>query len=271
LLCAHHAVEAFAVTQRLTIATWNVNSLRVRLPQLTEWLADAQPQVLALQETKLQDSEFPCAALEQLGFQLAYSGQRTYNGVALLAREPISDVVTDIPGFEDPQRRVLAATVGGYRVINLYVPNGQAVGAEKFAYKLRWLEALRAWLAHEAAANPRLIVLGDFNIAPEDRDVHDPAAWAGQNLVSEPERTALRGLLADGLVDAFRHFDQAPQSFTWWDYRQGGFRRNHGLRIDLILVHKSIAGELAACRIDVEPRRAPRPSDHTPVVAVLES
>jgi exodeoxyribonuclease-3 len=249
------------------IATWNVNSLRVRGEQLMEWLRSAQPDVVALQETKMQDPDFPHPEFTAAGYHSVFSGQKTYNGVALLSRLPMTDFVRDIPDFDDPPRRVLAANIGGYRVINLYVPNGQAPGSEKFAYKLRWLEALHRWLQKEVAAHPRLVVLGDFNIAPEDRDVHDPAAWVGSVHVSPEERAALRGILELGLVDAFRHFEQPEKSFSWWDYRQGAFRRNNGLRIDLILVHRELLPKLGACHIDVEPRRAERASDHTPVVA----
>jgi exodeoxyribonuclease-3 len=254
-----------------TIATWNVNSLRVRGAQLLQWLADARPDVVALQETKMQDPDFPHPEFTAAGYHSVFSGQKTYNGVALLSRAPMTDFIRDIPDFDDPPRRVLAATIdtplGRYRVINLYVPNGQAPGSEKFAYKLKWLEALREWLRKEAAAHPGLIVLGDFNVAPEDRDVHDPAAWVGCVHVSPEERAALRGIMDLGLADAFRQFDQPEKSFSWWDYRQGGFRRNNGLRIDLILVHRELLPSLGACRIDVEPRRAERASDHTPVIA----
>ncbi len=253
-----------------TIATWNVNSLRVRLPQLTEWLAGQPVHTIALQETKLEDHAFPRAELEALGYQVAFSGQRTYNGVAILARGPIADLVTDIPGFEDPQRRVLAATIDGVRVIDLYVPNGQSVGSDKYEYKLRWLDALRGWLPQELARHPRLVVLGDFNIAPDDRDVHDPAAWAGSVLVSEPERDALRALAALGLEDSFRLFEQPAASYSWWDYRQGAFRRNNGLRIDLLLVSKALAGCCTRSAIDREPRRAERPSDHAPAFATFD-
>lgn len=253
------------------IATWNVNSLRVRLPQLTEWLAGHPVHTLALQETKLPDADFPRAAIEALGYHVAYSGQPTYNGVAVLSREPLADVVTDIPGFDDPPRRVLAATIaGGVRVINLYVPNGQSVGSEKYAYKLRWLAALAPWLAAELAAHPSVVVLGDFNVAPEDRDVHDPAAWAGSVLVSEPERAALQALIDLGLLDTFRLFEQPPATFSWWDYRQGAFRRNAGLRIDLVLASRALAAACRACDIDREPRRAERPSDHAPVIATFD-
>jgi exodeoxyribonuclease III len=249
------------------IATWNVNSLRVRLPQLLEWLARTPLDVLAMQETKLTDGDFPAADFEALGYQAVASGQKTYNGVALLSRSPCAALVTDIPGFADPARRVLAATTGGVRVINLYVPNGQTVDSDKYRYKLRWLEALAAWLRAELAQHERLVVLGDFNIAPEDRDVHDPAVWAGSVHVSEPERRALRGLLELGLVDVFRRFEQPERSYSWWDYRMLAFRRNHGLRIDLLLANTRFASDCTACVIDREPRRAERPSDHTPVIA----
>ena len=251
----------------MLIATWNVNSLRVRLPHLKDWLAANPVDVLALQETKLPDPDFPRAELEGLGLQVAFSGQRTYNGVALLARQALEDVVAGIPGFEDEQKRVLAATVGGVRVIDVYVPNGQAVGSEKYEYKLRWFEALRGYVAAELERHPRLLVLGDYNIAPEDRDVHDPKAWEGSVHVSEPERAALRTLLAAGLEDCFRRFEQPEKSYSWWDYRMMAFRRNAGLRIDLILASSALARSCAACHIDKAPRRLERPSDHAPVVA----
>jgi len=252
------------------IATWNVNSLRVRLPQLLAWL-DANPMdVLAMQETKLTDADFPAEAFTALGYQVLYSGQKTYNGVALLSRSACEAVVTDLPGLEDPARRVLAASTAGLRVVNLYVPNGQAVDSDKYHYKLRWLAALEEWLRSELAQHQRLIVLGDFNIAPEDRDVHDPAAWAGAVHVSEPERAALRGLLGLGLTDVFRRFDQPPETYSWWDYRMGAFRRNMGLRIDLLLTSTALAEACSACVIDRSPRKAERPSDHAPVVAQFQ-
>ena len=251
----------------MRIATWNVNSLRVRMPHLKDWLAANPVEVVALQETKLADPDFPRAELEALGLHVAFSGQRTYNGVALLARDELGDVVAGIPGFEDEQKRVLAATIGGVRVIDVYVPNGQAVGSDKYEYKLRWLAALRDYVAAELARHPRLVVLGDYNVAPEDRDVHDPKAWEGQVLASEPERAALRALLATGLEDCFRRFEQPDKSFSWWDYRMMAFRRNAGLRIDLILASAALAQACAECRIDKEPRRLERPSDHAPVVA----
>ncbi len=251
----------------ITIATWNVNSLRVRLPQLATWVADSKPDVIALQETKLPDSDFPSAEIEALGYHCAYSGQRTYNGVAVLSRESIEVIATGIPGFDDEQKRVLAVRTAGLVIVDLYVPNGQEPGSDKYAYKLRWLEALQQWLESLLKVEKHLVVLGDFNIAPEDRDVHDPAAWVGHVHVSEPERNAYCQLLQAGFVDVFRQFDQPEKSYSWWDYRAAGFRRNAGLRIDLILASSSLATQCVAARIDKEPRRADRPSDHTPVLA----
>lgn len=249
----------------MRIASWNVNSLKVRLPHVEDYLRDSDTDVLALQETKLQDPDFPTAALAELGYRAAFSGQKTYNGVAVLARSEPSDVVTDIPGLDDPQRRVLAATVDGVRVVNLYVPNGQSVGSEKYAYKLDWLAALREWLAVEIREHRDLVVLGDFNIAPDDRDVHDPEKWAGEVHVSEPERAALQELLALGLTDSFRRFEDAAGRFSWWDYRRAAFRRDAGLRIDLVLLSESLMARCSSAGIDVEPRTRERPSDHTPV------
>ncbi len=254
----------------MKLATWNVNSLGVRLPHVSAWLDARAPDLLAVQETKLVDAKFPTAELQALGYHSAYSGQKTYNGVAVIARQSVKALETGIPGFPDEQRRVLAVQYGDLKVINLYVPNGQSVGSEKFAYKLAWLAALRDWLAREQRKHGRLIVLGDFNIAPEDRDVYDPAAWAGQVHVSEPERRALAGLHELGLVDVFRRFEQPADAYSWWDYRAGAFRRGHGLRIDLILASSSIAEHCVACEVDREPRRAERPSDHAPVLATFD-
>ena len=251
----------------LKIATWNVNSLNVRLPQVLDWLRDRQPDILALQETKLTDPDFPTLDIAEAGYQSTFAGQKTYNGVAILSRLPAGEIVTDIPGTTDPQRRVLGATIGDVRVLNLYVPNGQAVGSDKFAYKLAWLDRLAAWLETQLARHPRLVVLGDFNIAPDDRDVHDPEAWAGQVLCSEPERAAFRRLLDLGLTDTFRLFPQEDQAFSWWDYRAAAFRRNLGLRIDHILASPALAAACTACRVDKAPRSWDRPSDHAPVVA----
>jgi exodeoxyribonuclease III len=252
------------------IATWNVNSLRVRLPQLLEWLGACAPDVVALQETKLVDDAFPASELLSVGYHSACAGQKTYNGVAILARTEPGSVIRDIPGYDDPQRRVLAATVGGVRVIDLYVPNGQSVGSDKFLYKLGWLRAVRHWLRLELAAHERLLVLGDFNIAPEDRDVHDPAAWVGSVHVSAEEREALQAMLSLGLIDVFRKFEQPPRSYSWWDYRAGAFQRNNGLRIDLLLASTPLAERCRACTIDREPRRVERASDHTPVIGTFD-
>ncbi len=250
----------------MKIASWNVNSLRARLPHLEEWLKVAQPDVVALQEIKVEDEKFPRAEIEALGYRYVASGQRTYNGVAILARgdEPL-DPVRDVPGFDDPQRRVLAATVGDVRIVNLYVVNGQAVGTDKYDYKLRWCEAVRGFLADELARHPKLVVLGDFNVAPDDRDVHDPEAWREQVLCSTPERNALAGLMALGLHDSFRMFEESAGHFTWWDYRMGRFRRNHGLRIDLILVSDALRARCRAAGIDRDPRTWDKASDHAPV------
>ena len=255
----------------MRIASWNVNSLKVRLPQVLEWLQAHQPDVLGLQETKLVDANFPLDAFRELGYHASFSGQPTYNGVALLSRSPQDDVVTDLDGLDDHQRRVLGATVDGVRIFNLYVPNGQAVGTDKYAYKLDWLEKLHAHLGAELARYPRCAVMGDFNIAPDDRDVHDPAEWAGKVLCSEPERAALEKILALGFADTFRLFEQPEGIFSWWDYRAAGFRRNRGLRIDLVLASTEFARCCTHSGVDVEPRRNERPSDHAPVVAVFDA
>ncbi|HVN42768.1 MAG TPA: exodeoxyribonuclease III [Steroidobacteraceae bacterium] len=254
----------------MRIATWNVNSLRVRLPHLRDWLAANPVDIIALQETKLPDEDFPRADIEALGLHAVFSGQRTYNGVAILSREPSASVTSGIPGFQDEQRRVLAATIAGLRVIDVYVPNGQTVGSDKYEYKLRWLEALRGYVREELQRHERLCVLGDFNIAPEDRDVHDPKAWEGSVHVSPAERAAWQALLSAGLTDCFRLFEQPEKSFSWWDYRMMGFRRNAGLRIDLIAASGALARKCAACLIDKAPRKLERPSDHAPVVATFD-
>lgn len=253
----------------MKLATWNVNSLKVRLPQVLEWVAQQRPDLLCLQETKLEDAAFPRVDFEAAGYRVLNSGQKTYNGVAIVSLAAPENPLTAIPGFEDSQKRVLAATVGGVRIINAYVPNGEAVGSDKYRYKLRWLAAFREWLKEELARHPRLAVAGDFNVAPEARDVHDPQAREGRVLFSEPEREAFRSLLALGLKDAFRLFPQPEHSFTWWDYRMNAFRREMGLRIDHILLSEELAKACVACTIDVAPRRAARPSDHAPVIAEL--
>lgn len=251
----------------MRIATWNVNSLKVRLEQVQGWLAEHQPDVLCLQETKTEDANFPVNEIQQAGYQVIYSGQKTYNGVAIISKQVATEVQYGIPGFADEQKRVLAATIGDVRVVCVYIPNGQSLDSDKFQYKLGWLNALQAWLKDELKRYPRLALLGDYNIAPEDRDVHDPAAWVGNVLVSEPERAAFRGLQQLGLRDAFRLFEQPEKSFSWWDYRMMAFRRNRGLRIDHILLSDALA--CSACEIDKVPRKLERPSDHTPVLAEI--
>ena len=262
----------------MRIASWNVNSLNVRLPHVVQWCAEALPDVLALQETKLEDAKFPVAALQAAGYASAFSGQKTYNGVAILARGPITDVQHGVAGFDDPQRRILAATIGhpsadprhAIRIVNLYVVNGQAVGSEKYAYKLDWLAKVTAFLAEELKRHPRLVVLGDFNIAPDDRDVHDPAAWHEQVLCSTPERDALKRMLDLGLADSFRLFNDEAGQYSWWDYRQAAFRRNLGLRIDLILVSDALRASCRDGAIDRTPRSWERASDHTPVTLEID-
>ena len=249
----------------MKIVSWNVNSLNVRLPHLEQWLAGFAPDVVGIQETKLEDHKFPDTRLLELGYRNVFAGQKTYNGVALLARDPIEDVQIGIPGFDDEQKRAIAGTINGVRVINLYVVNGQDVGTDKYAYKLRWLEAVHDWVAAELSRHPRLVVLGDFNIAPDDRDVHDPALWNdGHILTSTPERAALQALLATGLHDAYRLLHQEGEVFSWWDYRQAAFRRNLGLRIDLTLVSDALRAHAVESGIDREPRTWERPSDHAP-------
>jgi exodeoxyribonuclease-3 len=255
----------------MKIATWNVNSLKVRLPHVLDWLAATQADVLCLQETKMEEKAFPHAELEAAGYRAVHNGQKTYNGVAILARNGLDQVACDIPGFADEQKRVLAATVDGVRVVCAYMPNGQAVGAEKYEYKLRWLTALADHLREELQRFPKLVLLGDFNIAPDDRDVHDPVAWKDQILCSEPERAAFRRFVDLGLADAFRLFEQPPKLYSWWDYRQMGFRINRGLRIDHILLSAPLAATCTACSIDKAPRKLERPSDHAPVIATLDS
>jgi exodeoxyribonuclease-3 len=254
----------------MKIASWNVNSLNVRLPHLQRWLEQAGPDVVALQETKQEDGKFPEDALRELGYRSVFCGQKTYNGVAIVSRLPFTgDIIASIPGFEDPQKRVLGATVGDVRIVDLYVVNGEAVGSEKFDYKLRWLAAVREWLREEIAMHPNLVVLGDFNIAPDDRDVWDPKRWREKILCSTPERHAFRSLLDLGLHDSFRLFNIDAGHHSWWDYRLSGFERGWGLRIDLVLVSEALKARCTAGGIDREPRGWERPSDHAPVFAEI--
>lgn len=253
----------------MKIASWNVNSIRQRLSHVQDWLETQRPDVLALQEIKVTTEAFPLDAVCGSLYTCAVDGQKAYNGVALVSRIPPTDVVRGLPTLADEQKRVLAASYGDIRVVNLYVPNGQSVGSDKYEYKLRWLTALREWLRTELTSHPRLVVLGDFNIAPEDRDVHDPDEWRGQVLCSDAEREKLAALLDLGFVDVFRRFDQPQHSYSWWDYRAAAFRRNRGLRIDLILASTALMPSCSASAIDVEPRRREQPSDHAPVWATF--
>ena len=253
----------------MKLATWNVNSLKVRLPHVLQWLADNPVDVLCLQELKMTDDKFPVAEIEAAGYHVAFTGQKTYNGVAILSRHPMSEIVKNNPLFPDEQQRIITATIEGIRVICAYIPNGQAVDSDKYQYKLQWLDALHRWIADEMKTYPKLALLGDYNIAPEDRDVHDPAAWEGDILVSPPERAAFNNLVGLGLTDTFRMFEQPEKLFTWWDYRRMGFRLNRGLRIDHILVSAPLAAICTACEVDKTPRKWEQPSDHTPVIATL--
>ena len=253
----------------MKLATWNVNSLTVRLPQLLDWLVANPVDAIVLQETKLTDDKFPHAEITAAGYQAQWFGQKTYNGVALLSKSAAIGIVKNIPGVDDEQARVIAGTVDGVRVIGAYFPNGQAPDSDKFVYKMRWLNGLHAWVKTELQMHPRLVLMGDYNIAPEDRDVFDPVAWAGQIHCTLEERTHFAGLIGLGLVDAFRLFEQPPKSWSWWDYRNLAFRKNQGLRIDHILVSEALRTAVSACSINKLPRKNERPSDHAPVVVTL--
>jgi len=249
------------------IATWNVNSLRVRLPHVLQWLEKEQPDILALQETKLVDANFPIEEIQNAGYHAVYAGQKTYNGVATLSKGVATDTVDSFPDFDDPQRRILCSTINDIKILNLYVPNGSEVGSDKYNYKLEWFTHLHSFVKNLLKVYKKVILLGDFNIAPEDRDVHDPKEWAGKVLVSGPERDGFRQLLELGLTDSFRIFDQDEGCFSWWDYRAASFRRNRGLRIDHILISEELTNSCKGCWIDKAPRSLERPSDHTPVIA----
>jgi exodeoxyribonuclease-3 len=253
------------------LSTWNVNSLKVRLPQLLDWLGREKPEVVCLQEIKLEDSKFPADDIRAAGYEAIYAGQKTYNGVAILSRAALTEPARGIPGYSDPQQRVISATLGNLRIVCAYVPNGQSVDSDKYRYKLDWLGAFAAWLKLELACKEQVAVLGDFNIAPEERDVHDPKAWEGQVLFSLPEREAFRALLDLGLSDALRLVDQGDKRFTWWDYRMNSFRRGMGLRIDHVLLSRALAAQCRSVRIDRDMRALERPSDHAPVIAELQS
>jgi exodeoxyribonuclease III len=254
----------------MKIASWNVNSLRVRLPQVLDWLKENKPDILAMQETKMTDALFPLQELSDAGYEIIFSGQKTYNGVALLSRQPGQDVRFDVPELDDPQRRIICATIGDVRILNLYVVNGSEVGTDKFDYKLNWLDKVANFIREDMEDHERYIIMGDFNIAPDDRDVHDPVAWHEKILCSTPERDALKRILDLGFEDSFRLFEQKDNVFSWWDYRAAGFRRNKGLRIDLILASTYMAERCKGSWVDMEPRKLERPSDHAPVVAEFE-
>ena len=253
----------------MKLATWNINSLNVRLGHVLDWIGKHSPDVLCLQETKLEDPKFPRQALNDAGYEVVMHGQRTYNGVAIASRLPMKDVEAGIPGWEDEQKRVLSATISGVRVVCVYVPNGEQIGSAKFDYKMKWMKALRGWLKTELEGDRPLAVVGDYNVAPEARDVHDPAKWEDKIHFTPPEREALHALFDIGLVDAFRLFEQPERSYTWWDYRMLSFRKKKGLRIDHILLSQKLAKRCRSCTIDVEPRKLERPSDHAPVIAEL--
>jgi exodeoxyribonuclease-3 len=257
----------------MKLATWNVNSLTVRLPQVLDWLsvqtAEGGMDVLALQETKTTDDKFPKTEIDAAGYHVAFFGQKTYNGVALIARHPITEVVHNIPGFTDDMARVITATVNGVRVVGAYFPNGQAPDSDKFVYKMAWLNALQAFIKDELSRHDKLVLMGDFNITWDDLDVWDPVALAGTIHCTDEERAQFKALLDLGLHDAFRLFEQAPKSYSWWDYREFAFKRNRGLRIAHIWVSAALVKQVSACVIDKTPRKNERPSDHTPVIVSL--
>lgn len=254
----------------MKIVSWNVNSLSVRLLQLLDWAEQNHPDIICLQETKTTDEKFPLAEIKAAGFEAVFAGQKAYNGVAILSRHKFADVTIDLPNFSDQPKRLLAVTINNLRMVNVYVPNGQSVGADKYIYKLNWLHALRDYLHEQLITYPQLVIVGDFNIAPEDQDVHDPKAWEGSVLVSEEERTLLHEIMQLGLHDTFRLFNQPPQTFSWWDYRTNALRRNAGLRLDLILASEALSKKCTSSKIDKLARSSERPSDHAPVLAEFD-
>lgn len=257
----------------MQLATWNVNSLKVRLPQVLTWLDSNPVDALCLQELKLDHDKFPLQAFKEIGYHASWTGQKTYNGVAVISREPGINEIRNIPGYNDPQQRVIATTLPfgneTIRVVSAYCPNGQALDSDKYIYKLEWYRAFAAWLKQEKDSHRNIAVLGDYNVAPKDEDVHNPEKWVGQVLVSEPERAALSALVDLGFTDAFRLFEQPAKSFSWWDYRMNSFKRNAGVRIDHVLLSEALVPHCKSCVIDKGPRGNEQPSDHTPVVATL--
>lgn len=254
----------------MQIATWNVNSLKVRLPQVLDWLNSSSCDVLALQELKQDNDNFPLSAFTELGYHCIFNGQKTYNGVAIISKYPMKDVIYDIPNYADIQKRVISATINGIRIVCAYIVNGESIISDKYTYKLTWLNEFHNYIASSLAAHSSLVVLGDFNIAPEDIDVYDPLAFAGQVLCSDKERLAWRELLNLGLHDSFRMFNQEPRQYSWWDYRNFAFKRKLGLRIDHILISNELKPQIVKCEIDTIPRKNERPSDHTPVMITLD-
>lgn len=254
----------------MKIATWNVNSLKVRLPHVMDWLNTHQPDILALQEIKMLDEFFPYQELNNLGYECVWNGQKAYNGVAILSREKTSNIVKELPGLDDPQRRVLSATIAGVRVVNVYIPNGESISSEKYSYKLNWLKTLETYLQDEMKAHSKLIILGDFNIAPEKIDLYDHSIFEGQVLFTEAERNSFQNLLKLGLTDCLRAHDISEKTYTWWDYRLNAFKRNMGLRIDHILATGNLVKQSQRCYVDKAPRALERPSDHAPVIAEFD-
>ncbi|MDU0810316.1 MAG: exodeoxyribonuclease III [Burkholderia sp.] len=257
----------------MKIATWNINSLNIRKQHVLDWLEQSLTDILCLQELKLTNEKFPYTDFKSAGYHCWFIGQKAYNGVAIIARNTLSfnnfDVVQNIPGFFDLQQRLIAVTINNIRIISAYFPNGQDQDSDKFIYKMKWISALRVWLRNELLRYPKLALLGDYNIAPEDRDVHDISKWKYNNIISPQERKHFDELLHLGLIDIFRYFEQPKKLFTWWDYRMYAFRRNEGLRIDHILLSPSLTKICTACQVDLQPRKWKKPSDHAPVFAII--